>query len=183
MDTQTSNLQQLIEAMPPRRSTAAMVAALIGTAFGGAGAGLAMAWVLAPGSAVAQFVGFLALPLVLGFGYQLWQARVMAFFMKRLGWGFLAAIWQAPVLRRRPTVEGLLPTREDAAALVQQMLRAMSAFAHAGLGVGAVASPIFGAASDSFLAATLLFFAACAGFGRLCLHLARRGYLRPPEGD
>jgi hypothetical protein len=182
MEIEPSHLEQLTAAMPPQRSTRAIVATLVGTAFCGAGAGLALAWALAPGSAVAQFVGFLALPLVLGLGYQMWQARVMALFMKRLGWGFLAAIWQALVLRRRPAGEGLLPTRADAAALVSQMLRATSAFAHAGLAVGTVAAPVFGAASGSFVPATLIFFVACAGFGRVCLQLARRGYLPPPEG-
>ncbi len=170
--------------IPPQRSPKAIAGTLAATVFGGAAAGLALAWLLAPGSAVAQFAGFMALPLVLGFGYQLWRARVASFVARRFGWGLLKAVWHIAVNRQPPESVKLMPAREDAEVLMRQMLRGMSGFTHAGLAVGVVAAPLAGLGADgSFVLTTLVFFAACAGFGRLCTRLARNGYLPPPDGD
>jgi hypothetical protein len=168
---------------PPQRSTTAIVVTLIATAFGGAVAGVGLAWLLAPGSAVAQFVGFMMLPLVLGFGFKLWEARVVSYLTRRFGWGLLKFLWQALVNRRRPDAAELMPTRGDAEELARRMVRGMSAFTHMGLAVGAVAAPIAGLASNRFLVTTVLFFVAAAAFGRLCTRLARGGYLTPPSGE
>ena len=176
-------IDQITCAIPPHRSTKAIVGTLAATAFGGALAGLAMAWLLAPGSAVAQFVGFMMLPLVLGSGFMLWEARVVSYLTRRFGWGLVKFLWQSLVNRRRPDVVQLMPTREDAEELARRMVRGMSAFSHTGLAVGAVAAPLAGLASNRFLVTTVLFFAAAAAFGRLCTRLARRGYLPPPSGD
>jgi hypothetical protein len=175
-------MHQLI-AIPPRRSTKAIVVTLIGTTFGGALTGLALAWLLAPGSAVAQFVGFMMLPLVLGFGFKLWEARVVSYLTRRFGWGLLKFLWQSLVNRRRPDVVQLMPTREDAEELARRMVHGMSAFTHAGLTVGAISAPIAGLGSNRFLLTTVIFFATAAAFGRLCTRLARGGYLQPPSGD
>jgi hypothetical protein len=176
-------MQQIISGLPPRRSTKAIVITLISTAFGGALAGVGLAWLLAPGSAVAQFVGFMMLPLVLGFGFKLWEARVVSYLTKRFGWGLVKFLWQALVHRRRPDAAGLLPTREDAEELARRMVRGMSAFTHMGVAVGAVAAPIAGLVSSHFLVTTALFFVAAVAFGRVCTRLARGGYLQPPEGE
>jgi hypothetical protein len=176
-------MQQLTFAIPPQRSTKAIVVTLIATAFGGALAGLALAWVLAPGSAVAQFVGFMTLPLILGFGFKLWEARVVSYLTRRFGWGLLKFLWQALVNRRRPDVVQLMPTREDAEELARRLVRGMSAFTHTGLAVGAIAAPIAGLASNRFLLTTVVFFVAAVVFGRICTRLARGGYLQPPSGD
>lgn len=176
-------MQQLTAVMPPRRSTKAIISALVATAFGGAGAGLALAWILAPGSAIAQFVGFIMLPLVLGFGFKLWEARVVSYLARRFGWGLVKVLWQILVNRRRPDVAHLMPTREDAEQLGHLMLRGMSAFTHMGLAVGIVAAPLAGLGADRFFLTTVVFFLASAGFGRLCTQLARNGYLQPPSGD
>lgn len=176
-------MQQLTLALPPRRSTKAIVVTLIATAFGGGLAGLALARLLAPGSAVAQFVGFMMLPLVLGFGFKLWEARVVSYLTRRFGWGLLKFLWQGLVNRRRPDVVQLMPTREDAEELARRMVRGMSAFTHTGLIVGAIAAPIAGLASNRFLLTTVIFFVTAASFGRLCTRLARGGYLQPSSGD
>jgi hypothetical protein len=176
-------MQQLTVEIPPQRSTKAIIATLVATAFGGALAGVGLAWLLAPGSAVAQFVGFMMLPLVLGFGFQLWEARVVSYLTKRFGWGLVKFLWQALVHRRRPDAAQLMPTREDAEELARRMVRGMSAFTHMGLAVGAVAAPIAGLASQRFLVTTVLFFVAAVAFGRLCTRLARGRYLQPPSGD
>ncbi len=176
-------MEQITYAVPPQRSTTAIIGALVATAFGGGLAGLAMAWLLAPGSAVAQFVGFMMLPLVLGFGFKLWEARVVSYLTRRFGWGLLKFLWQGLVNRRRPDVVELMPTREDAEELARRMVRGMSAFSHTGLAVGAVAAPLAGLASNRFLVTTVVFFLAAAAFGRLCTRLARSGYLQPPSGE
>lgn len=176
-------MDQVAFAIPPRRSTAAVVGALVATAFGGALAGLALAWLLAPGSAVAQFVGFMMLPLVLGSGFSLWEARVVSYLTRRFGWGLLKFLWQSLVNRRRPDDVQLMPTREDAEELARRMVRGMSAFSHTGLAVGAVAAPLAGLASNRFLVTTVVFFVTAVAFGRVCTRLARSGYLQPPSGD
>jgi hypothetical protein len=176
-------MEPITVSFPPQRSTKAIVVTLISTAFGGALAGVGLAWLFAPGSAVAQFVGFMMLPLVLGFGFKLWEARVVSYLTKRFGWGLVKFLWQALVHRRRPDAAGLLPTREDAEELARRMLRGMSAFTHMGAAVGAVAAPIAGLASSRFLVTTVIFFVAAVSFGRLCTRLARGGYLQPPGGE
>lgn len=176
-------MPQLATAIPPQRSTRAVVLTLVATAFGGALAGVALAWLLAPGSAVAQFVGFMMLPLVLGSGFKLWEARVVSYLTKRFGWGLVKFLWQALVRRRRPDAAEIMPTREDMEELARRMVRGMSAFTHMGLAVGAVAAPIAGLASNRFLVTTVAFFVAAVAFGRLCTRLARAGYLQPASGE
>jgi hypothetical protein len=146
--------------------------------------GTVVAGAIAPGSAVAQFVGFMALPMVLGAGYQIWRARIMAVIMRRFGRSALRALWDGLVRRRRPNLESLRPTPADAALLTQTLRSAASSFTQMGVVMGVGAGLIIGLLSPSRIAWSLLVWPAISTlYGRWLTHLARTDQLPPPGGD
>lgn len=169
----------------PERSRWAVVGTLAGALFGGVAVGSGLARVLAPESIVAAFVGFLTLPLVLGTGYQIWQARIMSLIARRFGRGLVRALWQSLILRRKPQLDTLMPTREDALLLLRRMIQAASAFTYAGVLVGAGAGLLVGWAAPGgrFWLACGLFIVVSTLYGRALTLLARAGYVPPPDGE
>jgi hypothetical protein len=146
----------------------AQVGATFGVLFGGAGAGMALARVVAPGSNVAQMVAFLALPLALVTGFQLWLGAAIVLLLPRL----------VRVIRRREW-------QADVHAPVEKICEVPpghGAFVVTGTGWGAAAGLIVGVlpAAASFVVAAGAFIALGLGYGVLTRALAKHGLLPFP---
>jgi hypothetical protein len=149
----------------------AQVAATFGVFFGGAGAGIALARVVAPGSDVAQFVAFLVLPLALATGFQLWLGAAIVLLLPRLVRAIRRREWRADVVTPAEEIHDVPPGH--------------GAFVVTGTGWGAAAGLIVGflPSASSFIAAAGAFVALGLGYGLLTRALARRGLLSfPVEG-
>lgn len=160
------------------------VAGTLGAAlFGGAALGSAASWLLAPDSHLAGFVGFLTLPLVLGLGYHLWYSRIMSLVARRFGKSVLAALWQV-IRRRRPSLDSVMPTRDDVVWLIQRTIQAASSFTHAGMLIGFASGLLVGLVTPRpFWLGLGVFVGLAAAYGRILTRLARSGYLPPPGGE
>lgn len=138
--------------------------------FGGAGAGMALARVIAPGSQVAEMVAFFALPLALVTGFQLWLGAAIVLLLPRFVRAIRRREWRADV----PTpAEELLEVPPGHAVFVVTGTGWGTA---AGLLVGLVPS------ASSFAGAAGAFAMLGVGYGLLARTLARRGLLPFPDG-
>jgi len=163
---------------PARVQAAAVIAAVLV----GPVAGWAIAKWVAPGSGFASFIGFMALPLVLGAGYAVWRAAVVSILFRTVSRGLLRALYSLLVKRTRPTPEDVLPNAERIAAFLHESIRAAGSFARVGLIMGVAAGLLMAiAAPGARVLAFVLTFAACALYGRGLTHLAREGYLPMPD--
>lgn len=163
---------------PARVQAAAIIAAVLV----GPVAGWAIAKWVAPGSGFASFIGFMALPLVLGAGYAVWRAAVASILIRTVSRGLLRALYSLLVKRTRPKSEDVLPDAERISAFLHESIRAAGSFARVGLAIGIVAGILMAiAAPAARVAGFVLVFAACALYGRGLTHLAREGYLPMPD--
>jgi hypothetical protein len=145
----------------------AIIAAFLGLFLGGAAVGGALAGALAPGSWIAEAVGFFTLPIAFAAGLQAWYGLAL--------------------LRLIPRVFGSLLGLRPQAARSRQGASANipGAFVFLPLGsvAGATAGIVVGLASPTHPAwlVALVFWIVGTGYGALAWGLARGGFLTPPE--
>jgi MFS family permease len=170
------------ELSPPRTQTQAALATA-GMAVLGPAAGSALAAVMLVDSGWSQALGFFALPLVFGFGYKIWMARLAAVAWDHLVSGWVRALWQILVQRRRPQAKDVVPSRETLAAMADAALRATSVFGRVGLYFGALMGALAALAALPGLALVSggTFFAASAAYGFALARMGRAGWLVFPE--
>lgn len=181
-----SRAKELRSAGPPEgfviRPAKVQVGAIVGAAIVGPLAGITIARWVAPGSEFATFVGFIALPMVLGAGYAVWRAIIASLLFRGISRGLMRAIYQILVKRERPSADEVLPDAARVATFLQESVRASAAFTRVGYLIGITAGLLLAiAAPGSRLMAFVLMFVACALYGRGLAHLARDGYLPMPD--
>ena len=152
-----------------RPSAWAQVAATALVFFGGAAAGTTLAAYAAPGSTLAQVVAFLALPLALVTGFQLWLGAALLLLLPRLVRAIRRREWRPDV--RTPPEEVLFVPPGHAVFVVT------------GAGWGSIAGLVVGLvpSAHSFLGAAGAFVALGVGYGLLTRELARAGLLPFPD--
>jgi hypothetical protein len=155
----------------------------VGMAIAGPVAGGALGRLLLADTVFAEAVAFFALPLVFGFGYKIWLARVASAAMKGLFAGLLRALWRILIKRERLDTVDVLPTRERLAAMVREALAAASAFTRVGWAWGLANGALAGvaAADGGFVAAFVAYFVLSVAYGTALTRLARAGYIAIPE--
>jgi len=184
MQAENSAVQeQALRPLHAPRTPAQAALATVGMAVLGPAAGSALAALLLRDSVWAEALGFFALPLVFGFGYKIWMARLAAVAWDHLFSGWVRALWQLLVRRRRPEARDVLPTRETLAAMLQAALRATSVFARVGLYFGGLSGVLAALAARPGMsaAAGAAFFAASAAYGTALARMGRNGWLLFPE--
>lgn len=153
--------------IPNSPAPLAIIAAFLGLFLGGAAAGGALAGAFAPGSWIAEVVGFFALPLAFAAGLQAWYGLALLSLIPRfLGW--LRGSRPLPV-RRRQSASSSIP--------------GSFVFLPLGSVAGATAGIVVGLASSThpgWLVA-LVYWIVGTGHGALAWRLAHRGFLIPPE--
>lgn len=164
------------------RPARVQIGTVVGALIVGPVAGLAIARWVAPGSEFASFIGFIALPMVLGAGFAIWRAVVASILFRGVYRGLLRALYMLIVRREKPKAEEVLPDAERFAGLFHEVVRAAGAFSRVGITIGILAGILLAiAAPGSRFPAFVLMFGACALYGRGLTHLARDGYLPMPD--
>ena len=153
---------------------AGMLLVLAGLLFGGMGVGVLLAQILAPGSLLAEAVGFLVLPLCLGAGMSAWHAAATAAVSRRL----LGSIFQAA--RGKDLHEAV---EENLSDLRGQQIPGTGVFLPSSFLISAGAGALIGVlpASIGFLAAFAVLTLTGLCYGVLLRHLARAGILPLPD--
>lgn len=171
------------EVMPEPLPTHHAVFVIVAAVVTGPLVGSLLAGQLLNGGVFGEAVGFFALPLVLGFGYKIWVARIASIAMRGFGWAFLLGIVKLLLFRKRPDPRKVLPDPQRVADMVRQALDAGSAFRSVGwmLGVPSGAAAALVAAEGMTTAAFGCFFLASGLYGTVLSRLARRGRLPMPE--
>jgi hypothetical protein len=167
----------------------AQIAALFGAFFSAVGLGWGLAYVVAPGSEVANGIGTLALIAVLVVGYKAWIAYLTTLVAKGLFGGFFRALIRFVFSREKKDADAAMTNLksslgdpERARDLVQKMRKKASVFRWLGVVFGFLAGGFVGLFnSQAGLITTLLLYAA-AGFvfGTTLTWLGRDGYLPLP---
>lgn len=141
--------------------------------FGGMAVGVLLAWLLAPDSGLARFVGLLILPLSLGAGIALWYAVAFATVWRLLS----AALMQSA---RGGDLESDLKARLQ--HLRGRPIPGTHVFVPACLLISLAGGGLVGLAPSArgFWLALVVFAAAGLGYGLLLRHLARAGRLPVP---
>ena len=148
----------------------------------GVAIGMTLSNLIAPTSNLATFVGFMALPLVLGGGYQLWQTQTLLITLGSVSRSRWLEIGRALIGRGSVNAKGLLPTQAQAEELLRRIFFKANAFAHAGLIVGAVSAVLLGAVSSvGFPLGFATTFIVSFAYGIVLMRLARAGYIPPPD--
>lgn len=164
------------------RPARVQIGTIVGAVIVGPIAGLAIARWVAPGSELASFIGFLALPMVLGAGFAVWRAIVASVLFRGVYRSLLRALYMLIVRREKPKAEDVLPDPQRLARLFHEVVRAAGAFARVGITIGILAGILLAIVSPgSRILAFVLMFGACVLYGRGLTHLAREGYLPMPE--
>lgn len=144
--------------------------------------GVGLALLLAPGSKLVYFVGFMTSPLIFGAGYKVWQTQAVIITLRHLGARRIGQLIQAILLGTRAKLREALPDAAEAGVLLQQVYQRTSGFLYAGLIVGAVGGSAAGVWSEAGFHAAFLAFTCLGGvYGFLLMRLASRGALPPPE--
>lgn len=160
-------MQPAPERTPSRpRPLALRLLSLALALFGGAGIGILLAGMLAPGSQLALLLGFLLLPTILVVGLHLWL-------------GFAVLLVALDFLRRRARAEPSGSARNLEIPPGAWAFIAVGSIA--GLAGGVLTGLLF--ATGSVLRVTLAYWAAGSAYGAALWFLARAGYLPFPEGD
>ena len=183
MQAEIPATESAVPGIPASRTQGQAVLATVGIAVLGPAVGSALARLLLPESVWTQVLGFFALPLVLGFGYKIWIAKLAAVAWDHLVSGWVRALWQILVRRRRPEMSDVLPTRETLLAMVRKGLEATAVFARVGFYFGILTGALaaLAAGPGMALASGSAFFATSAAYGLALARLGRRGLLVFPE--
>lgn len=166
-------------AMRPAR---VQIGTIVGAVIVGPIAGFAITRWVAPGSELASFIGFIALPMVLGAGFAVWRAIIASVLFRGVYRGLLRGLYMLIVRREQPQAEDVLPDARRLAGLFHEVVRAAAAFARVGITIGILSGILLAiVAPGSRMLAFVLMFGACTLYGRGLTHLAREGYLPMPE--
>lgn len=171
MTTQPSPEPEVSSAEPGLLHTIGVWGGLV---VGGIGAGSGLVWLLAPGAALPQFVGFMTLPLVFGFGLKAWYAAVAAAGTKRLIGTVLDVL-----LRRRDFAEAAHANFADWRGRVP----GTGVFLPIGLGAGFLAGVLtwLPHGSAGFQICVGAWIVLAGGYALFMRWLARTGRLPLPE--
>ena len=169
----------------PQRPARQTVPVFIAVVIAGPLIGEGLAALIAPGSFPLQAIGFMTLPLVLGLGYKIWMARVMATAMRHFMPRLVRGLRTAFIHRTRPEPAELLPDARQIEEIVATAVRAASAFTRVGWTLGALAGILAGIAAPGgrFGLALVGFWLAAGLYGQGLTQLARAGFLPLPEDD
>jgi hypothetical protein len=169
--------------IPASRTQGQAVLATVGMAVLGPVAGSLLANLLLPETVWADALGFFALPLVFGFGYKVWMARLATVAWNHLLSGFVRVLWHALVHRKAPAVSDVLPTREKLQAMLRDALNATSVFARMGVWFGVLngVAAAWIARSGLALLSGAVFLGASVLYGAALTRLGRNGLLAFPE--
>ena len=145
-----------------------------GLILGGIGAGSGLAWLVAPGSDFALFVGLATLPVLFGLSLKAWMAAASAVVTKRF---FGAAI--ATLLGRKDFATAV----QDSVRDLEGRMPGTGVFLPFGLAGGLVAGALTALADTSIGLGACLggWLALAVGYALLMRWLARTGRLPMPE--
>ena len=153
---------------------------LAGTFFGS----IALGWVVGqtPGgmSENARTALIVPFPVIFGFGYALWSARLKAIAFEAFGRGLLRTVFRLVFLRQRPKdFSEVLPPPETLRRMVIRAQRAASSFLIVSIPVGIVAGLLSFLADTSWSVGLVpaWVFATSVAWGTFLSRIGRRGYL------
>jgi hypothetical protein len=185
MDAELPIQDDPVTEIPASRRQSQALLATAGMAVLGPVAGSLLANLLLPDTTWADALGFFALPLVFGFGYKVWMARLAAIAWTHLLSGFVRVLWHALVRRKAPEASDVMPTREKLQAMLRDALNATSVFARMGVAFGVlsgVAAAMMAGPGRALLSG-FAFLGASILYGAALTRMGRAGLLAFPESD
>jgi len=170
----------------PPRSTARTLAAFFASGIGGVLLGYLLSELIGATTNAGRIVCLAPFPLVFGFGYALWTARLQALFMEGLGRSLMRATWRLVRSRKLPEdMNEVLPSEEQLTRLAARAQKAASSFLVVAVPIGALFGVLVSLVTAGLarLGSPPLLAGACLAYGALLYRLGRRGYLPLGESE
>ena len=170
----------------PPRSAARTLAAFFASGIGGVLLGYLLSELIGATTNAGRIVCLAPFPLVFGFGYALWTARLQALFMEGLGRSLVRATWRLVLSRKLPEhMSEVLPNEEQLTRLAVRAQKAASSFLVVAVPIGALFGVLVSLVTAGLarLGSPPLLAGACLAYGALLCRLGRRGYLPMGESE